>query len=140
MREDTQDPDNQEEPCFSPSAYEWGPNPVIHSRLWSEYLRSTDCDSFVVESAPLESRRVDIAGEEEEEEEEFSPHTADNFDNKGATKFNQKSPFASRHTGPTTMSPNLSSFPCSKCTYVAKKQFELKCAMIIFPMSILANC
>jgi hypothetical protein len=136
MKEDTQDPDNQEEPCFSPSAYEWGPNPVIHPHLWSEYLRSTDSDSFVVESASFESRRVDIAGEEEE----FCPYTADSFDNKGAIKFNQNSPFASRHTGPTTMSPNLSSFPCPECNYVAKKRFELRYATIIFPMSILANC
>jgi hypothetical protein len=78
---------------------------------------------------------MDIAGEREE----FSSHTADNFDNKGATKFNEKSPFASKHTGPTTMSPNLSSFPCPQCTYVAKKRFELRCAITILPMSILAN-
>ncbi|RYN75874.1 hypothetical protein AA0120_g11790 [Alternaria tenuissima] len=133
--EDTRDPNNQEEPSFPPSAYEWEPNPVIHAHLRSEHPQSTDSDSFVVESTPLESRRMDIAGEREE----FSSHTADNFDNKGATKFNEKSPFASKHTGPTTMSPNLSSFPCPQCTYVAKKRFELRCAITILPMSILAN-
>ncbi|KAG9380364.1 hypothetical protein A1F94_009259 [Pyrenophora tritici-repentis] len=56
------------------------------------------------------------------------------FDCKDTTENDEQSPNASRHTGPATMSVNLS-YACSQCNYVAKKKFELKYARIPFPMS-----
>ncbi|KAA8613526.1 hypothetical protein PtrV1_12434 [Pyrenophora tritici-repentis] len=46
------------------------------------------------------------------------------FDCKDTTENDEQSPNASRHTGPATMSVNLS-YACSQCNYVAKKKFEL---------------
>lgn len=56
----------------------------------------------------------------------FCLDMAVDFDDKGTAKSNPGSTDAPRHTGPATMSTNLSNFTCPKCTYVAKRKSKLK--------------
>jgi hypothetical protein len=62
-----------------------------------------------------------------------------NFDDKDTTKNSQEFPDAPRHTGPATMSVNLSSFACPQCNYVAKRKFQLKYAIVFFLKSAYAK-
>ncbi len=41
-KEDSQDRNDTGEACFSPSAFEWQPNPVIFAHLRDEHLQSSD--------------------------------------------------------------------------------------------------
>lgn len=123
-----------EEACFPPSVFEWEPNPVILAHLRGERLQSQDSGPSTVKNTPG-CHLVDTAGETEG----LSPDMAVAFDEKGSAECNQKSPVVPRHTGPTTISPILSSFACTQCIYVAKKRSELKYAVVIFLKSTFAK-
>jgi hypothetical protein len=114
--------------------FEWGPNPVILSHLRDEHLQSLDSGSSVADITS-DCDLMDIDGVAEY----GSPDIAVDFDDKSTTKNSQESPGAPRHTGPTTMFVNLSSFACPQCNYVAKKKFELKYAIISFLVSTCAE-
>ncbi|EDU49373.1 conserved hypothetical protein [Pyrenophora tritici-repentis Pt-1C-BFP] len=118
-KEDDHDQNDEEEACFPPSVFECQPNPVIFHHLRDEHL-----PLFNPGPSEVESRKVIPS----------TPDMAVDFDCKDTTENDEQSPNASRHTGPATMSVNLS-YACSQCNYVAKKKFELKYARIPFPMS-----
>jgi hypothetical protein len=106
-RQVAQDRNDLDNPCFPPSNFEWEPDPVIFSHPRGEHLQSLNYSSSTVENT-LECHLMDTA----REAEGSSPDTAVAFDDKGAAKYNQKPNVEHIHTGPTTMSPILSSFPC----------------------------
>jgi hypothetical protein len=126
-KEDSQDRNDIGEAYFPPSDFEWQPNPVIFSYLQTEHLQSPNSSPSVAKDI-LDCYLVNTAGAAER----FCPDTTVNFDDKSIPNNNQESPSAPRHTGPTTMSANLSSFACSQCTHVAKKKCTLRYAIISY--------
>jgi hypothetical protein len=121
-----QDLNDEGEACFSPSAFEYQPNPVIFHHLRDEHFQSLNCGPSLADNA-LNCHLIDTAGAAGR----FCPDMAVDFDVKDTTENNQNSPGAPRHTVPATMSVNLSSFACLQCTYVAEKRYELKYATIL---------
>ena len=114
-----------------PSVFEWQPNPIIFHHLRGEHLESLQSGPSIATSTP-EYHLMDTS----ELVEGLYLDTAIGFDNKNTTKDNQKSPDAPRHTGPTTMSTNLSSFACPQCNFTAKRNCALK-YVIIFSLMLL---
>ncbi|KAF1997449.1 hypothetical protein P154DRAFT_578870 [Amniculicola lignicola CBS 123094] len=117
---DAQDHKDVEEACFSPSVFEWQPNPVMFPHLRGKHLQALNSDPPVAQNMS-DCRPVDTAGTSGI----FCPDMAVAFDGKGTTKNYQKSPGASIHTGPTIMSTNLSLFACPQCSFISKRKFEL---------------
>jgi hypothetical protein len=133
-KKDSQDRNDTEEVCFPPSVFEWQPNPVILHHLRGEYLQSLSSDPSVAKDAS-DHHILNTVGAAAR----FCPDLAVDFDDKDIPKNNQMSPDAPRHTGPATMSANLSSLACPQCNYVAKRKFELKYAIMFFLTSAYAK-
>ena len=133
-KEDSQDRNDIEEACFPPSVFEWQPNPLILPLLREEHLQSLKFGPSVAKDTS-DCHLMNTSGAAGI----FCPDTAVDFDDKGIPKSNQKSPGAPRHTGPATMSANLSSFACPQCTYVANRKFKLKYAINFFLKSACAK-
>ncbi|RMZ67730.1 Zinc finger transcription factor ace1 [Pyrenophora seminiperda CCB06] len=114
--EDAQDCKERREACFPPSSFEWEPNPVIFPHLRDDHVQAMNSGPAIAKNTP-DSQSMDTDG---------ALNVATDCDYKGITEDSQKCPSASPHTGPATMSVNLSSFACPQCTFVFKKKFELK--------------
>jgi hypothetical protein len=125
-KKDAHDLNDEGEAYFSPSAFEYQPNPVIFRHLRDEHFQSLNSGPSVTDNSSNCDPK-DTAGAAER----FCPDMAVDSDVKDTSENNQNSPGAPRHTGPATMSVNLSSFACSQCSYVAEKRHELKYATIL---------